>query len=169
MDGLNSEAFATAFKAWQNQPPFNNEFDAARALAAAINVYLALAPARYVKLPENVDEGRARPVQPTVEEWNAKALRDGFPNKIEWIRAYRQARGTSLKDSKDAYERNEPFSATPKTDPYALLERCRTVLGNMAMENPGSWFFRWPIHHEPLRADARELLPLIDAAIGDAS
>lgn len=42
------------------------------------------------------------------------------------------------------------------------LERCKTVLGNMAMENEGAIFFRWPVHHEPLRADARGLLPVVD-------
>ncbi len=50
-----------------------------------------------------------------------------------------------------------------------LLERCRTVLGNMAQEREGFWnsLFgrRWPINHEPLRHDARNLLPLIDAEI----
>jgi hypothetical protein len=48
----------------------------------------------------------------------------------------------------------------------ALLERCRTVLGNMARENEGAIFNRWPINHEPLRADARNLLPLIEKEIG---
>jgi len=46
-----------------------------------------------------------------------------------------------------------------------VLERCRTVLGNMAMENEGAVFNRWPIHHEPLRNDARNLLPVIDAVL----
>ncbi len=48
---------------------------------------------------------------------------------------------------------------------HALLARCRTVLGNMARENEGAIFNRWPIDHEPLRNDARNLLPLIDEAI----
>lgn len=47
-------------------------------------------------------------------------------------------------------------------DLVAVLKRCRTVLGNMAIENEGAIFFRWPINHEPLRADARNLVPLID-------
>jgi hypothetical protein len=50
-----------------------------------------------------------------------------------------------------------------------ILERCRTVLGNMALEREGFWASflgrRWPIHHEPLRNDARSLIPLIDSAI----
>jgi hypothetical protein len=50
----------------------------------------------------------------------------------------------------------------------ALLIRCRTVLGNMALENEGAIFNRWPISHEPLRADARNLIPLLDAAIDAA-
>lgn len=51
-----------------------------------------------------------------------------------------------------------------------VLERCRTVLGNMAEERPGFWasFFgrRWPVNHEPLRGDARNLLPLIAEVLG---
>lgn len=47
----------------------------------------------------------------------------------------------------------------------ALL-RARTVLGNMAMERPDATFFRWIVPHEPLRADAKELLPVIDTALG---
>ena len=47
----------------------------------------------------------------------------------------------------------------------AALRRCRTVLGNMALENEGAIINRWPISHEPLRADARGLLPVIDAAL----
>lgn len=44
------------------------------------------------------------------------------------------------------------------------LGRCRTVLNNMARENAGwsSFFRRWTISHEPLRHDARNLLPIID-------
>jgi hypothetical protein len=47
----------------------------------------------------------------------------------------------------------------------SALERARTVLGNMALENEGAIFNRWPINHEPLRADAKGLLPMIDEAI----
>jgi hypothetical protein len=47
----------------------------------------------------------------------------------------------------------------------AVLKRCRTVLGNMALENKGKIFQRWPIDHEPLRADARNLLPDLDAVL----
>lgn len=48
-----------------------------------------------------------------------------------------------------------------------VLSRCHTVLFNMAQENEGAIFFRWPINHEPLRHDARNLLPLIDEVLGD--
>lgn len=48
-----------------------------------------------------------------------------------------------------------------------VLSRCHTVLFNMARENEGAIFFRWPINHEPLRHDARSLLPLIDEVLGD--
>ena len=48
----------------------------------------------------------------------------------------------------------------------SLLGRCHTVLFNMARENKGAIFNRWPISHEPLRADARNLLPLIDEVLG---
>lgn len=51
-----------------------------------------------------------------------------------------------------------------------LLGRCRTVLGNMAEERLGFWASlfgrRWPVNHEPLRGDARNLLPLIDELLG---
>jgi hypothetical protein len=50
-----------------------------------------------------------------------------------------------------------------------LLERCRTVLGNMALENEGAIFNRWPINHEPLRSDAKNLVPLIDEALAQSS
>ena len=46
-----------------------------------------------------------------------------------------------------------------------VLMRCRTVLGNMALENEGAIFNRWPINHEPLRNDARSLLPVVDTAL----
>jgi hypothetical protein len=41
------------------------------------------------------------------------------------------------------------------------IHRARTILANMAEENPNAGVFasRWPISHEPLRADARNLLP----------
>lgn len=48
-----------------------------------------------------------------------------------------------------------------------LLERCRTVLGNMALENEGHarLFRRWQISDEPLRNDAKNLLPLLNEAL----
>lgn len=49
------------------------------------------------------------------------------------------------------------------------MERCRTVLSNMALENEGAIFNRWPISHEPLRGDARSLLPVIEAALSPPS
>lgn len=53
---------------------------------------------------------------------------------------------------------------------FTTLERCRTILENMAKENEGivRWLGnRWPIHHEPLRVDAKALLPIIDEALND--
>ncbi len=51
-------------------------------------------------------------------------------------------------------------------DLVLVLKRCRTILGNMAEEREGYWAEltgrRWPINHEPLRADAKHLVPLID-------
>lgn len=58
----------------------------------------------------------------------------------------------------------------PESDQLrSALERCRTVLANMAAENEG-WVVwrRWPISHEPLRNDARNLLPVIDRALKSA-
>lgn len=48
-----------------------------------------------------------------------------------------------------------------------VLNRVRNVLNNMAKENEGAIFFRWPINHEQLRADARNLLPIIDEALSE--
>ena len=49
------------------------------------------------------------------------------------------------------------------------LERARVILANMAEENEGAIFNRWPINHEPLRNDARNALPEIDAALTAAA
>lgn len=46
----------------------------------------------------------------------------------------------------------------------AALSRARTILENMAMERINPWR-RWVIHHEPLRADAKALLPIINAVL----
>lgn len=52
-----------------------------------------------------------------------------------------------------------------------LLARARTILNNMAWQREGFWATlangRWFIHHEPLRNDAKNLLPLIDEALRD--
>lgn len=62
----------------------------------------------------------------------------------------------------------EPDAAQKLLDKaLTVLGRCHTVLFNMAKENEGAIFNRWPIHHEPLRSDARNLLPLIDEVLGD--
>ena len=48
------------------------------------------------------------------------------------------------------------------------LDRAHTILSNMALEHTTGWrgiFARWPIHHEPLRNDARRALPQIRAAL----
>lgn len=51
-------------------------------------------------------------------------------------------------------------------DLVLMLKRCRTILGNMAEEREGFWNEltgrRWPINHEPLRSDAKNIVPLID-------
>ena len=67
----------------------------------------------------------------------------------------------------------QPMSVTEVlrevAEPLArTLIRCQTVLGNMAEENegPGVFFFnRWPINHEPLRADAKNLVPIVSQAL----
>lgn len=49
----------------------------------------------------------------------------------------------------------------------AVISRAETILANMARENEKGIAFgrqRWPIHHEPLRADAKGLLPEFDTA-----
>ena len=45
------------------------------------------------------------------------------------------------------------------------LTRAQTILGNMATENERPRLTRWRIHHEPLRADAKNLLPIIDEVL----
>jgi len=53
-----------------------------------------------------------------------------------------------------------------------LLGRCKTILGNMARENEPKIAFkwqRWPINHEPLRADAKNILPEIEEYFSDAA
>ncbi len=62
--------------------------------------------------------------------------------------------------------RYEDRPAVPEIEQLRhLLMRCETILQNMALENEGSILNRWPINHEPLRADARNLLPAIRAAL----
>lgn len=54
-----------------------------------------------------------------------------------------------------------------KPEAIAVLERCRTILGNMALETTG-WtylFKRWAISDEPLRNDAAGILPDIEAVL----
>jgi hypothetical protein len=46
----------------------------------------------------------------------------------------------------------------------AALSRARTILENMAAERVNPWR-RWVVHHEPLRADAKALLPIINAIL----
>ena len=54
-------------------------------------------------------------------------------------------------------------------DLVRVLRRCRTILGNMAEEREGLWNEltgrRWPINHEPLRADAKNVLRIIDEVL----
>lgn len=62
--------------------------------------------------------------------------------------------------------------ATARREALPMLERCRTILDNMAKENKPEIAFRWqrwPINHEPLRADAKNLLPELEAAIRSLS
>lgn len=51
---------------------------------------------------------------------------------------------------------------------HRVLERCEVILSNMALENPHTFLglHRWPIHHEPLRNDAKGVLPVIADALG---
>lgn len=61
----------------------------------------------------------------------------------------------------------DEFAAEAMGEAVHVLERCQTVLGNMALENKGAIFSRWPINHEPLRADAKALVPIVAAAIAE--
>lgn len=84
----------------------------------------------------------------------------------EEAQAMRKQRGLALHPESQAVNPPAAFPLNPRTILLRhLLERCRTVLGNMALENEGAWFFRWSISHEPLRNDAKHLVPLIDEAL----
>lgn len=49
----------------------------------------------------------------------------------------------------------------------AAVSRAKTVLENMAEKSHEPWpWSRWAIHHEPLRVDAENLLPILNAALG---
>lgn len=69
---------------------------------------------------------------------------------------------------------SETEGVTPAEErALSLLLRCNTVLGNMAWEREGFWnsLFgrRWVISDEPLRADAKGLLPEIEKVMADAN
>ena len=72
---------------------------------------------------------------------------------------YEAAREEYRKKIRELAEENERLRAA--------LRRARTVLTNMTLEYGrwGSWMGRWQISHEPLRADAKNLLPVIEAAL----
>jgi len=107
-------------------------------------------------------------------EAQLEGLENGTHYIIERPRVNEEARhisadGLVTEDGPDAVMRAAFTASLPKVgEPARLrttLERCRTVLGNMAAENEGAIFNRWPIHHEPLRSDACGLLPVIDEAL----
>lgn len=86
----------------------------------------------------------------------------------DWLRRYEAGDAECIAQAQafDGRSFSPPDAAATIERLTGLLGRCRTVLGNMARENEGATFFRWPINHEPLRADAKNLLPLIDEEIG---
>lgn len=103
---------------------------------------------------------------PATEELYTREFSGGYAHeeKLEWIPAYVKASGVKI----------EPLYTTPPIAPDGrmrrALERCRTILGNMALEREGvrSITTRWEINHEPLRVDAQNLLPVIDEALSRA-
>lgn len=87
--------------------------------------------------------------------------------------------GRTDEDAIRAAVTNQVLVST-RPDYDALAERCdrlehalrwaQTILANMAMEHTTGWrgiFARWPISHEPLRADARGALPVIEKALAE--
>lgn len=91
-----------------------------------------------------------------------------YSDIVSALRAMRRGEHDDLSLADEAADRIEKLEFT--------LERCRTVLGNMASEYERAdrgWSFgwepRWKIHHEPLRADAKNLLPIIDEALSDTA
>jgi hypothetical protein len=104
-------------------------------------------------------------------------------NLCSWLRDQEQLTCTKAADEIERLVAEVEWAAHRPTSRYRrstkmtdeerlrnVLERCRTILSNMAEENEGGGMFipRWPIDHEPLRADAKNLLPLIDAALAQS-
>ena len=52
-----------------------------------------------------------------------------------------------------------------RTPEDAVLDSVLVLLRNLSAENESPLFNRWPINHEPLRADARRLLPELEKLI----
>jgi hypothetical protein len=89
------------------------------AVATALRDADGNAPAGY-SWGQYADDARAailayeKAMAPTPETWNEKALSEGYRGKIDWIREYRARSNATLKDSKEAYERDAPmFVAAP--------------------------------------------------------
>ena len=91
--------------------------------------------------------------------------------EITRLTAERDAAYTDIQEQREYINRLERLlniAATKRDRLHSVLERARCILNNMAWENAGAIFNRWPISHEPLRNDARNLLPEADATLRDA-
>jgi hypothetical protein len=97
------------------------------------------------------------------DEPGTKCPNDGSPM---WRVSYRDW-AQEMCDQTDAFmERHRAELAAAqrvKDEALGQLSCCETILSNMAQENEGAIFNRWPISHEPLRADAKNRLPSVRA------
>lgn len=80
-----------------------------------------------------------------------------FEDEIARLRADKDAQTFQLEQTFGNLDRCEAENARLR----ALLARCNVILSNMALESEGAIF----ISHEPLRADAKNILPEINRAL----
>jgi hypothetical protein len=99
------------------------------AVATALRDADGNAPAGY-SWGQYADDARAailayeKAMAPTPETWNEKALSEGYRGKIDWIREYRARSNASLKDSKEAYERDAPMFVAARPAAELSLPVC---------------------------------------------
>lgn len=115
--------------------------------------------AKLKRLAEHEGDGLARECEAAIS-----AL-IGERDDTEAERAHHDIMSQSLRVDLDLMRQRAEAAEARAAEYESVLARANTILGNMAEENEGAVFNRWPIHHEPLRADAKALLPVMTAAL----